>query len=352
MNPSRRGRMWHVIVAIVGARLRARSGRRRSPISGKYEPMKASKAAVSRTYAMPERSNRLDFYIRDQTSRPAIEEPHKHEYLQIQVNLGGDTEQQISGVRRPFPAGAVAFILPHRLHLIPHPVHSRFMVINFTQEFLNANTPGIANPLDLEDAPIMQAPELAPFRFQQHVDFILRDADFIEVQKILSRMLELDERRGFGAATLLRGYLLQLIGVVCQRHAGQLLRLSSHRVQRLGRRDALARVDRHVHAHLASGTLSLTSAAAAAFLSPNHLAHLIKKETGRTFVAWVTERRIERAKVLLANDTPRIKDIAFLVGYRDEAYFSRRFRQVVGQSPTDFRTMQRVRAHRNSDSAT
>lgn len=313
--------------------------------------MKASKAGVSRTYAMPERSNRLDFYIRDQTSRPAIEEPHKHEYLQIQINLGGDTEQQIGGVRRPFPAGAVAFILPHRLHLIPHPVHSRFIVINFTPEFLNTNTAGIADPLDLEDVPIMQAPELAPFRFQEHVDFVLRDADFIEVRRILSRMLELDETRGFGAATLLRGYLLQVIGIVCHRHAEELLRLSSHGVQRLGRRDALVRVDRHVRDHLASGTLSLTSAAAAAFLSPNHLAHLIKKKTGRTFVEWVTERRIARAKVLLANDTLRIKDIALLVGYRDEAYFSRRFRQAVGETPTDFRAMHQARAHGNGDSA-
>lgn len=97
-----------------------------------HESMGASQAA-SRTYAMPERSDRLDFYIRDQASRPAIEEPHKHEYSQIQMNLGGDTEQHISGVCKPFPAGAVAFILPHRLHLIPDPAHSRFMIINFTQ---------------------------------------------------------------------------------------------------------------------------------------------------------------------------------------------------------------------------
>jgi AraC-like DNA-binding protein len=106
-------------------------------------------------------------------------------------------------------------------------------------------------------------------------------------------------------------------------------------------------VDRHVDAHLASNALSLTSAAAAAFLSPNYLTHLIKKETGRTFVEWVTERRIARAKELLANDNRRIKDIAFLVGYRDEAYFSRRFRQSVGQSPSDFRDMHRSARQRN-----
>ncbi|MGF6935287.1 AraC-like DNA-binding protein [Paraburkholderia sp. UCT70] len=313
--------------------------------------MKASQAVASRTYAMLERSDRLDFYIRDQASRPAIEEPHKHEYFQIQLNLGGDTEQHIGGVCRPFPAGAAAFILPHRLHLIPHPAHSRFMVINFTQNFLRANTDGIADVLDFEDVPIMQAPELAPFRFQEYMDFILEDADLANIEMLSSRMLEVNETRRFGATALLRGYLLQFIGIVCQRHGEQLLQHSSHNVQRRGRREALVRVNRHVNAHLASDTLSLTSAAAAAFLSPNYLAHLIKKETGRTFVEWVTERRITRAKDLLANDSRRIKDIAFLVGYRDEAYFARRFRQSVGQSPSDFRAMHRVAGQRCDGSA-
>ena len=303
--------------------------------------MKTSRPAVSRTYAMPERSDRLDFYIRDQASRPAIEEPHKHEYFQIQINLGGDTEQHIGAVRRQFPAGAVAFILPHRLHLIPHPAHSRFIVINFTQAFLRANTDGIADPLDLEDVPIAQAPELAPFRLQEYIDFTLAGAELAEIKPILSRMLEVNETRRFGATALLRGYLLQVIGIVCQRYADPLLQLSKRNVPRLGRREALIRVDRHVTAHLASDTLSLTSAAAAAFLSPNYLAHLIKKETGRTFVEWVTDRRLTRAKELLANDTRRIKEIAFLVGYRDEAYFARRFRQSVGQSPSDFRDRHR-----------
>jgi AraC-like DNA-binding protein len=43
---------------------------------------------------------------------------------------------------------------------------------------------------------------------------------------------------------------------------------------------------------------------------------------------------------LLADDTRRVKDIAFVVGFRDEAYFTRRFRQAVGTSPTEYRASQ------------
>src|SRR5258708_16867883 len=98
--------------------------------------MSPAASEPTRTYGMPERSDRLDFYIRDQTTRPAITEPHRHDYFQIQINLGGDTGQRIGGPTRPFPPGAGPVILPYRLHLLPHPQESRFMVVNFPQPLL------------------------------------------------------------------------------------------------------------------------------------------------------------------------------------------------------------------------
>ena len=127
--------------------------------------MSAFAKRTSRTYAMPERSDRLDFYVRDQTLRSAITEPHKHDYFQIQINLGGDTKQQIDDVTRPFPTGSVAFIAPHRVHMIPHPEHSRFTVINFALDFLGLDVDAVDGQIDLGSIPVIRFPELAPFRF-------------------------------------------------------------------------------------------------------------------------------------------------------------------------------------------
>jgi AraC-like DNA-binding protein len=84
--------------------------------------------------------------------------------------------------------------------------------------------------------------------------------------------------------------------------------------------------------------LSLTSVAAAADLSPTYLAHLLKKETGKTFTDLLTERRMDRARELLAHTGLKIADIAAEVGFDDEAYFARRFRQRYGMPPGRFRT--------------
>ena len=72
-------------------------------------------------------------------------------------------------------------------------------------------------------------------------------------------------------------------------------------------------------------------------LSPNYLAHLVRKETGSTFTDLVTERRIALAQSLLAHTSRRIADIARSVGFRDEGYFARRFRARVGVSPKAYR---------------
>ncbi|MDD1966642.1 AraC family transcriptional regulator [Pseudomonas putida] len=291
------------------------------------------------TYGMQQRSDRMDFYIRDKSARPALTSPHRHEYFQIQINLGGDTVQHIGGAIRPFPRNTLAFILPHRLHVIPHPEDGNFVLINFAQEFLLQHVQ--CDPMDLEDVSLTDCPELAPFRFQEHLDFILGDSDFAEVTALLDLMREADRTRQLGCAAILRGYLLQLIGKVCNLFEPQLLALSQDKAERRGRRDAMGRVMVYIREHIADPAMTLTDAAAAAFLSPNYLTHLLRKETGNTFSELVLERRMRLARTQLMNSDKPLSHIAQVCGFTDEAYFSRRFRKAHGMPPGQFRRERR-----------
>ncbi|WP_282372413.1 helix-turn-helix transcriptional regulator [Pseudomonas sp. PS02290] len=291
------------------------------------------------TYGMQQRSDRMDFYIRDKSARPALTAPHRHDYFQIQINLGGDTVQHIGGAVRPFPRNTLAFILPHRLHVIPHPEDGNFVVINFSQDFLLQHLQ--CDPMDLEDVPVAEAPELAPFRFQEHLDFTLDDADFAEVTALLVQMRDMDRGRQLGSSAILRGCLLQLIGTVCNRYEAQLLALSANKAERRGRRDAMSRVIDYIRTHIADPAMTLTDAAAAAFLSPNYLTHLLRKETGNSFSELVLERRMRLARTHLMNSSKSLSHIAEICGFTDEAYFSRRFRKAHGMPPGQFRRERR-----------
>ena len=288
----------------------------------------------SRLYGMQERANHLDFDIRFEGARDVLARPHRHEYFQIQVSIEGGEQQLIGGAVRPFLSGHLSFVLPYRVHVVPHPVGARYAIVNFDQGFL---WPELAvEPLDLEEVPVARHPELAPFLFQEYVDFAFDEADFARILRWLDELSALNRERGFAAVGAIRGILLQLISLACQRHEAALLEQAARHSGRSSRRDALQRVMRFVREHLGE-EISLNDAAAAAMLSPNYLAHLLKKQTDRTFTELVTERRLERAKELLLTSSTRIGDIALQCGFSDADYFSRRFRQQIGVTPRQFR---------------
>ncbi|MEN6477958.1 MAG: helix-turn-helix transcriptional regulator, partial [Rectinema sp.] len=62
---------------------------------------------------------------------------------------------------------------------------------------------------------------------------------------------------------------------------------------------------------------------------------MIAKELGMGFSDFLTHLRMERAKELLLTGAS-VKEASLLVGYRDQAYFSRVFRKSEGTNPVDF----------------
>ncbi len=287
-----------------------------------------------RTYSMAERVVNPDFGIHDERTVTRIEQAHRHEYFQVQLNLAGRTRHYIGATERMLEAGSLSFVLPYRVHRVPHPPGSRFYVLNFNQRFLRPELD--VDPLDLEDVPLERAPELAPFLFQEFMDFRLDGADFKAARDGCRRMMDENSRRRFCSLEIIRANLLLLITAVCQRYETDLLRMAAGQAQRKSRRDALSRVIRHVRENLMQ-RISLADAAAAAALSPYYLAQLFKKESGKTFTDLATERRMEKAQELLAHTTLRISEIAEAVGFEDGAYFARRFKQCYDVSPRDYR---------------
>lgn len=290
-----------------------------------------------RLYGMQERADHLDFDIRFEGARDVLARPHRHEYFQIQVSIEGGSEQLIGGARRPFTAGHMSFVLPFKVHVVPHPPGARYAIVNFAQRFLWPELP-LGEGAALEDVPLQHLPELAPFVLQERLDFHFDAADFARILAWLEELRALNEARRLGSVGAIRGILLQLLGLTCRRHEAALLALLQQQPAAGAppRNDALQRVLRYLREHLQE-EITLHDAAAAAMLSPNYLAHLLKQQTARTFTELLTERRLEHAKQLLLGSNQRIADIAQLSGFSDAAYFARRFRRWTGMTPRQFR---------------
>ncbi|MBQ1491687.1 MAG: helix-turn-helix transcriptional regulator, partial [Blautia sp.] len=72
-------------------------------------------------------------------------------------------------------------------------------------------------------------------------------------------------------------------------------------------------------------------------ISKNYFTSLYKEQAGIGFWDYVTGRRMERAKELLLSTDDLISSIASQVGYESEFHFSRKFKELFGQSPSQFR---------------
>lgn len=83
--------------------------------------------------------------------------------------------------------------------------------------------------------------------------------------------------------------------------------------------------------------LDLEALAGAAHVSKYHFARSFATVYGETPMRYLTRRRIERAQDLLRSANLTVTEICMMVGYSSLGSFSSRFRELVGESPTEYR---------------
>lgn len=98
----------------------------------------------------------------------------------------------------------------------------------------------------------------------------------------------------------------------------------------------LAAVLDHIEAHLAEN-VSLAELANMVNLSRHHFCSAFRRSTGMTPYRYVTVRRLERAKCMLAGSAP-LSEIALLCGFGSQQHFTTAFHHAMGTTPGAMRT--------------
>lgn len=107
-----------------------------------------------------------------------------------------------------------------------------------------------------------------------------------------------------------------------------------------GHSPAILKTKSYINAHYHE-KIYLSVLADYVHLNPQYLSVLFKKETSMSISDYIAMIRMEHARLLLRNTTDSIQMIAEATGYLDPQYFSRRFKQTVGQSPQAYRSSSR-----------
>lgn len=101
--------------------------------------------------------------------------------------------------------------------------------------------------------------------------------------------------------------------------------------------DVVDEVMKYIEEHYAEEDLSLNLVASHVNFSPNHLSMIFSQQTGRAFIKYLTDYRMNKAKELLRCTGKKSSAISMEVGYKDPHYFSYLFKKTQGMTPTQYR---------------
>ena len=104
-----------------------------------------------------------------------------------------------------------------------------------------------------------------------------------------------------------------------------------------GEEDEISQVVHYMEEHFSDPEISMTALADSFDLSTTRFSLSFKEKTGMSPLDYLTLLRVEKAKELLASTNLTIRDISVQVGYYDSGSFIRRFKQVTGETPLQYR---------------
>jgi YesN/AraC family two-component response regulator len=93
-------------------------------------------------------------------------------------------------------------------------------------------------------------------------------------------------------------------------------------------------VKTHLHEEI-----SLRNVAKQVYINHQYLSTLFKNETGMSFSKYIVNLRIEKAKKLLKDTNLKIYEISSLCGYMSTKQFTSVFKQVSGNTPSDYKNL-------------
>jgi AraC-like DNA-binding protein len=261
--------------------------------------------------------------------------PHAHDFLEIAVIGSGEGRHTSSqGVRR-VRHGQVVVLRPGAWHAFQECADLVVANCCISAQGLRTELSGLQQIPVLRDllwtAPVARGPhglaviQVAPEAADDAIEEIAKLENDLARQPSGGRT----SSRQPGSGRML-GRLVSVLGIV----ADGLVDRPATPIQAV--HPAVAATVARLEADLAE-PWRLDDLAAAVNLDPAYLSRLFRRHTGLSPLGFLARLRAERAATLLVHTTLSAARVGAEVGWDDPTYFARRFRSLVGSTPTQYR---------------
>lgn len=249
---------------------------------------------------------------------------HKETWELSYVSRGAGVAT-IAGVSTPFSSGDVFLIspyMPHRWDFAQKSVADGSKIqrvcLNINDSFLSRCYSMLSCYVDIE-APLGE-------RFGKAVKF---DKD------VSAQIISVLDRMDGESRAMQMTDVLKLLVFMSGSHP---VLPGEHKPQRSADEEALSKIIAYTKLN-ANRNISLAEISQYIGMSKSAFCAFFKKQTGKSFVSYLDEYRIDSAcSILDSNSSKTISDICFETGFNSAAYFNRVFRKYKGVSPSEYRT--------------
>lgn len=254
---------------------------------------------------------------------------HHHDFVELNFVINGQGTEMINGKKHMMRPGTFSFLLPHHMHEIqckPGMQVQKYCCM-FDINIL------LGSPYDSEFSNML-------FKIGTEIpSFIDFSAEHAEKMEGILHTLHKDflNPGSLGFNSLIRAKLIEGLLLFLRDSSQQVDRHeinTIHSNEKVNFWSILKYVHMHYHKKLTLEVLSRQFE-----LSSPYISRSFKSNLGKTFTEYLHALRIESAASLLLSTEMTITEIAFEVGFDSFRTFSRVFREVQGQTPSDYRYM-------------
>ena len=236
---------------------------------------------------------------------------HWHEEIELQYVINGGAEPLCNLQAVSLKKGDILFVNSKELHTgNVAPILGEFYCFHINKEFFS-NRVG-----------------------SEYIVFenVIRDE---ECAKILDEVVKCSRDNGFKARVKM-GKLLYAFFERCSEHHVKAVLNETDFKKYFKRTDRFNDMVKCIEEHYAEA-LTVQGIAEQFYVTPSYFAHFFKKRSGKSVIQYLNEVRLLKAQLILEQEDIPIFEVALQVGFDDINYFSRKFKQKIGKTPTEYR---------------
>lgn len=163
-------------------------------------------------------------------------------------------------------------------------------------------------------------------------NFIFKDGEERYLKQVLIEMIHEDSLSTEASESLLIiSYIFKVFSFLVKHYP------KSENVNITKKEETIKKIERYLYIHYSDTNLSIGNVAEEFSFSQSYITRLFKSQTGITPIQYVDELRMKKAIELLSHHSLTIDQIAEAIGYKNQFYFTKRFKKYYGMPPSKYK---------------